>query len=116
MSDVTIYYNPRCSTCRKTLKILEDRGVEPTVVRYLDQPPDETTLRQVIDRLGVEPIDLIRTKEPLYKELGLDEIKDDRSALIRAMVEHPILIQRPIVVTDIEACVARPPENVLEIL
>ncbi len=116
MPDVTIYHNPRCSKSRQALELLQSRGIEPTVIRYLDDPPDEATLSQILDQLGIKPIDLIRKKEKLYKELGLDRVKDDRQALIQAMVEHPILIERPIVVKADRARLGRPPEDVLEIL
>lgn len=112
---VTIYHNPRCSKSRETLKLLRERGVEPEVVEYLKTPPDETALRAVLDKLGLAPRELMRTREPAYKDLGLKDITDD-TALIRAMVENPVLIERPIVLTDGKAALGRPPEKVLEIL
>ena len=112
----TIYHNPRCSKSRQTLQLLEARGIQPEVVKYLETPPDEATLKSLLDMLGLEPRQLMRQKEAEYKELGLDDPELDRDALIRAMVEHPRLIERPIVVKDGKAALGRPPERVLEIL
>ncbi len=112
----TIYHNPRCSKSRQTLQLLEARGIQPEVVKYLETPPDEATLKSLLDMLGLEPRQLMRQKEAEYKELGLDNPELDRDALIRAMVEHPKLIERPIVVKDGKAALGRPPEHVLEIL
>ena len=112
----TIYHNPRCSKSRQTLQLLEARGIQPEVVKYLETPPDEATLKSLLDMLGLEPRQLMRQKEAEYKELGLDNPELDRDTLIRAMVEHPKLIERPIVVKDGKAALGRPPEHVLEIL
>ena len=112
----TIYHNPRCTKSCQTLQLMQDQGVEPHVVKYLDTPPDAKTLRELIRMLGIRPIDLIRQKEPLYQELKLSEKQDDDDALIQAMVDHPILIERPIVVNGQEARLGRPPEKVLEII
>ncbi len=116
MSDVMMYHNPRCSKSRETLKLLRERGIEPKIVAYLKTPPDEDTLALLLGMLEMEPIELLRTKEDEYAELGLEEKKDDRKALIRAMMANPILIERPIVVTGNRARLGRPPEKVLEIL
>ena len=116
MSDVIMYHNPRCSKSRETLKLLRERGVEPKIVEYLKMPPDEDTLALLLGMLEMEPIELIRTKEEEYAELGLEEKVEDRKALIRAMVANPILIERPIVVKGNRARLGRPPERVLEIL
>lgn len=113
---VTIYHNPRCSKSRETLQLLRDKGVEPEVVEYLNTPPDEATLTRLLGMLGIEPADLLRRKEPIYKELGLEKKLGDRAAVIRAMVEHPVLIERPIVVKGRKARLGRPPERVLDIL
>jgi len=112
----TIYHNPRCSKSRQTLQLLEAHGIQPEVVKYLETPPDEATLKALLDMLGLEPRQLMRQKEAEYQELGLDNADLDRDALIRAMVEHPKLIERPIVVKDGKAALGRPPEQVLEIL
>ncbi len=116
MPTPTIYHNPRCSKSRQTLQLLEQQGTQPKVIEYLKHPPDEPTLKKLIQMLGIEPIDLIRKKEPLYKTLGLEAQKDNPQALIQAMVQNPILIERPIVVQGNQAQLGRPPEKVLEIL
>jgi arsenate reductase (glutaredoxin) len=113
---VTIYHNPRCSKSRQTLALLQERGIEPEVVEYLNDTPDAGTLDGLLQKLRLEPRDLMRRKEAPYKELGLDDPGLSREALIAAMVEHPILIERPIVVKGAKAALGRPPEKVLEIL
>lgn len=113
---VTIYHNPRCSKSRQTLALLEERGIEPEVIRYLETPPDPATLQELLDSLGLEPRALMRTKEPLYKELGLDAAERSDEELIQAMHDNPVLIERPIVVTARGAALGRPPENVLTVL
>jgi arsenate reductase len=112
----TIYHNPRCSKSRQTLQLLEEQGETPQVVEYLKTPPDTASLREVLSLLGMAPRQLLRTKEAEYKELGLDnpELSDDD--IIQAMLEHPKLMERPIVVKDGKAAIGRPPEQVLEIL
>lgn len=113
---VTIYHNPRCSKSRQTLGLLEDKGVAPEVVLYLDTPPDAATLKAILAKLGLASArDLMRTKEAVYKELGLKEVTDE-DALIQAMTENPILIERPIVLNGDTARIGRPPEGVLEIV
>lgn len=113
---VTIYHNPRCSKSRQTLQLLRDRGVEPRIVEYLKTPPDASMLDEFLGKLGLEPRQLMRRKEASYAELNLADESLDRASLIRAMVENPILIERPIVVTDGKVALGRPPEAVLEIL
>ncbi len=113
---VTIYHNPRCSKSRETLALLQDRGIEPKVVEYLNDTPDADTLDTLLKQLDLEPRELMRRKEVPYKELGLDDPGLSRQALIAAMVEHPILIERPIVVKGTKAALGRPPEKVLDIL
>ena len=115
MSDATMYHNPRCSKSRQTLQLLGEKGVEPEIVEYLENPPNEEALGKLLDMLGLEPRELMRTKEDEYEELGLAEVTD-RQALIKAMVEYPVLIERPIVVKGDSARLGRPPEQVLEIL
>ena len=113
----TIYHNPHCTKSRQTLALLEQRGLNPTVVEYLKTPPDGVTLRRVLALLGVGPRALLRTGESVYRELGLDAQDKTEDELLAAMVEHPILIERPIVVIDgRRAAIGRPPENVLDIL
>ena len=113
---VTIYHNPRCSKSRQTLALLQEQGVEPEVVEYLKSPPDVAGLKALLARLGLAPRELMRRKEAVYKELGLDDEGLSEAALIRAMVENPILIERPIVVAGERAALGRPPEAVLSIL
>ena len=112
----TIYHNPRCSKSRQTLQLLEEQGVSPEIVEYLQSPPDADALSAILDLLGLEPRDLMRKKEAPYKELGLDDDGLSREALIQAMVDNPILIERPIVLANGKAAIGRPPESVLEIL
>lgn len=110
----TIYHNPRCSTSRNTLKVLQEAGIEPTVVKYLETPPSRDGLRKLLDDAGLKPSQAIRRKEPLFAELNLADASEDE--LIDAMVENPILIERPIVVTDKGTVLARPVDKVREIL
>lgn len=114
--NVVIYHNPRCSKSRQTLALLQDRGIEPTTIEYLETPPDKKRLKELLGMLGLAPRQLMRTKEKIYKEAGLDDPQLSDDALLAAMVEHPILIERPIVVANGRAAIGRPPENVLEIL
>lgn len=113
---VTIYHNPRCSKSRGSVALLRDNGIEPTVVEYLENPPDAETLERLLQMLAMEPRDLMRKGEKEYKALGLDDPALDRAALIRAMVENPLLIERPIVVKGERAVIGRPPERLLELL
>jgi len=113
---VRIYHNPRCSKSRQTLALLTDKGIDPEVVEYLKTPPTVAELDRMLAAMGLEPREAMRRKEPPYKELGLDDAALDRAALIRAMAENPILIERPIVVNGDRAALGRPPEAVLAIL
>ncbi len=113
---VTIYHNPRCSKSRATLQLIQDQGVTPTVVEYLKTPPNAQELDDILNKLGVEPRDLMRKGESEYQQAGLDNQNLDRGALIQAMVENPKIIERPIVLANEKAAVGRPPENVLTIL
>jgi arsenate reductase len=113
---VTIYHNPRCSKSRETLALLESKGVEPSVVEYLNTPVDLATLDTLLTQLGFESAhQLVRSKETLYKELGLNKDTDETS-LKQAMLDNPKLIERPIVVKGDKAAIGRPPESVLAIL
>ena len=116
MSDVTIYHNPRCGTSRTTLDLIRKRGIEPKVMEYLKTPPTVRELDAILKLLGMEPREVMRTKEPGYAEYKLDNPKLTRAELIAAMVQHPILIQRPIVLSKGKAALGRPPENVEKIL
>lgn len=113
---IILYHNPKCSTSRRTLELLEGLGIQPTIVEYLKTPPTKTQLKKILRALGLEPRDLMRKKEAEYKDAGLDNAKLTRDALIAAMVAHPRLIERPIVVNGERAAIGRPPENVLRIL
>ena len=116
MTDLTLYHNPRCSKSREALALLEARGLAPTVVRYLETPPDAETLRAVLGTLGLSARQLLRSGEDAYKTLGLADPALTEAQLVDAMVAHPILIERPILVAGDRAVVGRPPEKVLEIL
>ena len=108
----TIWHNPRCSKSRQTLALLEERGISPAVRLYLDDAPSTTEVTQVLSQLGIEPWELLRRGEKVFKELGLGKDTDD-DALIEAMSANPILIERPIVIHGGGAALGRPPENVL---
>ena len=110
---VTIYHNPRCSKSRQTLKLLEEKGVEPEVVAYLTNPPSVGELALILEKLGMEAKDLLRVKD--YRELGL-VMPETRHELIKQIVANPAVIERPIVVCGDQARIGRPPEQVLEIM
>lgn len=112
----TIYHNPRCSKSRQTLQLLNDNNVKADVIEYLKTPPDAQTLKDILSKLGLQPRQLMRTKEVIYKELNLDDESLSDDQLINAMIENPKLIERPIVVKDGKVAIGRPPENVLSIL
>lgn len=114
--NVTIFHNPLCGTSRKTLEILRESGAEPTVIEYLKAPPSREELKAIYERAGISPRDGLRAKEPIAKELGLTrpDVSDDE--ILDAMMEHPILIQRPLVVTEKGARLCRPQDLVREIL
>ncbi|MDT5401961.1 MAG: hypothetical protein QOK33_5192 [Mycobacterium sp.] len=110
----TIYHNPKCSTSRKTLDLLRDNGIEPTVVQYLKTPPSRAELEKMISDAGLDVRAAVRKRESLYTELGLADASDDQ--LLDAMAEHPILIERPFVITGKGTRLARPIDSVREIL
>jgi len=115
--EVVIYHNPRCSKSRATLALLRERGIEPHIVEYLKHPPSREELESILAKLDFgDPRQLMRTKEKVYRELGLDDPSLSREQLLQAMLDHPILIERPIVIVGDKAAIGRPPENVLEIL
>jgi len=116
MSEITIYHNPRCGTSRNTLAMIRNSGVEPQVIEYLRDPPTLERLRELAAASGVGPRGLLRAKEPLCAELGLDNAALDDEALLEAMAANPVLINRPIVVTPLGTRLCRPSEVVLEIL
>ncbi len=111
-----IYHNPRCSKSRQTLELLHDKGIEAEVIEYLNTPPDIETLNKILNGLGMEPRELMRKGQDEYKALGLDNENLSRDDLINAMIENPILIERPIVITDKGIAIGRPIENVKKIL
>jgi arsenate reductase len=113
---IRIYHNNRCSKSRATLALLQERADEVEVINYLDTPPDTTELTGLLKQLGMTARQLLRTGEAEYAELGLDSPSLDDQALIAAMVAHPKLIERPIVVANGKAAIGRPPESVLAIL
>lgn len=113
---VTIYHNPRCGTSRKVLEAIRARGIEPVIVEYLKTPPDAATLSRLLVAMGIPARALLRRKEAAFAELGLDDPAKAEAALVAAMAAHPILIERPIVVTEKGAVLCRPAERVQELL
>ena len=116
MSDCRYYHNPRCSKSRAALDLLAERGVHPETVAYLEQPPDIASLHELLGMLGLPARALLRTGEPEYAELGLDDPSLPDEVLLAAMHAHPGLIERPIFVHGGRAVIGRPPERVLELL
>jgi len=114
--NVTMYHNPRCSKSRQTLELLRSKGIEPEIIEYLKTPPDADTLDKILAMLDMEPRDLMRKKENAYQEENLDDESLGRDDLIAAMMKHPILIERPVVIHNGKAAIGRPPESVLDIL
>ena len=115
MSRVKIWHNPRCSKSRNAVALLEEQGVEAEIVKYLDTPPNRQELIEVLDMLGLSARQFMRTKEEIYKELGIKDINDE-DMLINLMVANPKLIERPVVIKDGKAAIGRPIENIMEIL
>ena len=113
---VTIWHNPRCSKSRETLELLRRKGVEPAIRDYLKQPPDRTEVEALLDKVGGEPAALIRDGEADFKSLGKRKADLSRTDIVEAIVAHPILLQRPIVVSGRRAAIGRPPEAVLPLL
>lgn len=113
---ITMLHNPRCSKSRQTLELLQSRDIEPDIIEYLQTPPTEDELDKILNMLGLEPRELMRTKEPEYKLNKLDDPSLSRQQLITAMINNPKLIERPIVIHNDKAALGRPPEDVLEIL
>lgn len=117
MSDtVRIFHNPKCSKCRLTMDILNEKDIKLSVVEYLNTPPNIEELNEVLDLLKIEPRDLMRKQETPYKENNLDNPNLSREQLIQAMIDNPILIERPIIINGNKATIGRPPEKVLDIL
>ncbi len=116
MTKVTIYHNPKCSKSRQTLALLVNAGISPAIVEYLKDTPDFDTLSEILDLLDREPRQLMRKKEKEYAENGLADEGLNRDQLIQAMIDHPRLMERPVVVANGKAAIGRPPEDVLKIL
>jgi arsenate reductase len=116
MPDVTIYHNPSCGTSRNTLALIRHTGIEPLVIEYLKTPPSKAKLRELIAAMGISVRALLRERGTPYAELRLDDPTLSDDALLDAMLEHPILINRPIVVTELGTKLCRPSEEVLELL
>jgi len=115
MSKITIWHNPRCSKSRNAVALLEEKGVEAEVVKYLDTPPSRAELIAVLEMLGLSAKGLMRNKEDIYKELGINDIHDE-DVLISLMLANPKLIERPIVIKEGKAAIGRPIENIMELL
>jgi arsenate reductase len=115
MQNVKIWHNPRCSKSRSAAALLEEKGVDAEVVKYLETPPTKKELKEMLTMLGISARELMRTKEDIYKELGLKEVEDEEK-LIEAMVANPKLIERPIVIKDGKAAIGRPIENIIALL
>ena len=113
---VTIYHNPRCSKSRQALKLLNEAGVDVEIIEYLKHPPDAATIDWILGNLALQPRQLMRKGEACYRELGLDNQDLDRNFLIESMINNPILIERPIVISNDKVRLGRPPEAVLEII
>ena len=111
-----IFHNPRCSKSRQTLELLTERGIEPEIIRYLETPPTEQELKDILSALNLTPRELMRTQEKEYKEQGLNNPELSDEQLIAAMIATPKLIERPIVIANGKVALGRPPENVLSIL
>lgn len=116
MTQYTYYHNPRCSKSRQALTILNEHGIQPTIINYLETPPSKILLQTILTQLGISARQLLRKGEEQYKQLKLDDESLSEETLIDAMVKHPILIERPIVIAGNKAIIARPPEKVLTLL
>ena len=114
--DIVIYHNPACGTSRNALGLIRNAGIEPHIVEYLKTPPSRALLVELIDRAGIKPRDLLREKETPYAELGLGDASLSDDALVDAMMAHPILINRPLVVSPLGVKLCRPSEAVLDLL
>ncbi|WP_347271487.1 arsenate reductase (glutaredoxin) [Rhizorhabdus histidinilytica] len=114
--DIVVYHNPECGTSRNVVGLIRNAGIEPHIVEYLKSPPTRTLLVQLVERAGIRPRDLLREKGTPYAELGLDDLSLSDEALVDAMMAHPILINRPLVVSPLGVKLCRPSEAVLDIL
>ena len=117
MPKVTLYHNPRCAKSRQGLKLLQEAGVEPEIVKYLETRPSADELDKLARKMKLEPLEFMRTQEKLFRELGLKKTDDrPRAEWLQIMADHPKLIERPIAVAGRKAALGRPPENVLGVL
>lgn len=116
MTDIQILHNPRCSKSRQTLALLQEKGIEPEIIKYLETPPTASELRQILQKLDITARDLLRKGEDDYKALNLKDPSLSEDELINAMIKHPKLIERPIVIKNNKARLGRPPESVLDII
>ncbi len=116
MSTYLYYHNPRCSKSRAGLELLAQQGIEPTIIKYLEEPLSAEQIRQLLEKLGIAARDLIRSKEDAFDEFGLANMKLSESQLIEAMAQAPSLIERPILATDSKAVIGRPTEKLLELI
>lgn len=113
---ITIWHNPRCSKSRETLELLRSKGIEPAIREYLKQPPSKTEVETLIAQVGGEPATLIRDGEPEFKALKMKKADLTKADIVKAIVAHPVLLQRPVVVSGKKAAIGRPPEAVLALL
>lgn len=113
---VTIYHNPRCSKSRQTLQLLVDQGIDAEIIEYLKTPPSAADIKKILSMLNMQALDLMRKKEPEFRENHLDDDQLSEADLVDAISKHPKLMERPIVVNNGKAAIGRPPENVLGIL
>lgn len=116
MSSTRIYLNPNCTKCRLSMQLLDDKGINPEITEYLNEPPSTDELNEILNLLSLQPRELMRKNEPPYKALNLADETLSREALIQAMIDNPILIERPIVIHNGKATIGRPPEKILDIL
>jgi arsenate reductase len=116
MPNIIIYHNPRCSKSRQALSLLESKGYQPTIILYLQQPPSINQLNQLLVQLNLPARALLRTKEAVYQELGLDNPQLSEQQLLQAICDHPILLERPIVLVNNQAVIARPAEQLVSLL
>ena len=116
MPQFSIYHNPRCSKSRQTLAILEEHNIQPDIILYLENTPNKKKIQELLQQLGKKPRDILRKSEDAYKDKGLSDINLSDDALLNAMLAEPRLIERPIVVSNNNAVLGRPPENVLELI
>ena len=115
-SKITIYYNPKCRKSREALQIIREKGIDPEIIYYLDEPPSTKELAEVLRKMGKRPRDIFRKSEPLYKDLGLKNKDLSDEVLLEHLNKHPILIERPIVVKGQRAVLGRPPEDIKKII